>query len=246
MYKIFIMTRVRKGEECMRYLRACLVMIALGALPVSEGYPATIELADLALNLDGALYFLGDPLPVTVHDSGFNTTTGLGALSVLVRGAGAHVVRLFVDHEMDQAVNGFSNEFGAVQGIPASGQSWEIDRPGFPFGDIFTNVTSGQLDTSNGVPITMPDDVSLALGWDLTLQAGESALVTFVLGAGTAPPGFALIHTDTETQTTLAFTSTLTLETDTNPVPEPATGLLLGSGLLALAACRRLFRPRRG
>jgi hypothetical protein len=39
-------------------------------------------------------------------------STGLGSIAVTVQGGGAHFVGVFVDHEIDEAVNGFANEYG--------------------------------------------------------------------------------------------------------------------------------------
>lgn len=228
----------------MRSLLASLLMLALWAACPPMAFTAPIDLADLAWNIDHTLTFLGDPVPAAVQASGFDTATGLGLLSVTVRGAGPHVVVLVVDHELDQILNGFSNEFGLIQGTPATGQSWEIDRPGFPFGDIFDNVQIGQLDSTNSIPATMPDDVSLALAWHFTLQDGEVARVTFGLSTDVASSGFVLLQRDVDTQTMLAFSSALRIEQETTTIPEPGTWLLLGSGLLALVARQTVTRNR--
>jgi len=75
-----------------------------------------------------------------VGDSGFNYTTGLGVLSITLTGSGAHYVGLFVDHEIDEPLNTFFNENGNVGGTGAAGQSWEIDEPGYVFGNIFSKL----------------------------------------------------------------------------------------------------------
>jgi hypothetical protein len=95
---------------------------------------------------------------------------------------------LFLDAELDSVLNTYFNEFGtfvsltlppsAPVGATAAG-SWEIDEPGFVFGDIFNNLLTGTLDNTNAVPFSAPDDVSLALGFGLgTLNPGQTATVT--------------------------------------------------------------------
>ena len=142
---------------------ASLLMSILCVVRVSVGYAATIELFDVEWNLDGMITTLGGSTAVDI--SHFDSSTGLGTVIVKVGGPGPHFVGMVVDHEIDQlGPGGFTNEFGDVQGTPASGRSWEIDSPGFPFGDIFLNLEAGQLDTTNSIPSTMPDDVAMALG----------------------------------------------------------------------------------
>ena len=53
-------------------------------------------------------------------------------------------------------------------------------EPEFLFGDIRTNHTASALDNTNGVPAGSEDDVSMALGWDFTLNANEQAIITFL------------------------------------------------------------------
>ena len=83
------------------------------------------------MNLDGGVTVKGDPFPATVDTHSFDLQTGLGTVFITVSGLGSHGVSVFVDHEIEQLVNGFTNEFGDAQGALAAGQSWEIDEPGF-------------------------------------------------------------------------------------------------------------------
>ncbi|MBV1882027.1 MAG: hypothetical protein KUG82_10355 [Pseudomonadales bacterium] len=93
----------------------------------------------------------------------------------------------FLDAEIDSYLNTYFNEYGDVGDLVLGAgsedvlaDSWEIDEPGFVFGDIFDNLSVGGLDNSNGVSVDAPDDVSLALGFDLgSLLDGESFGVSF-------------------------------------------------------------------
>jgi hypothetical protein len=147
-------------------------------------------------------------------------------------------VGLFVDHEIDELSNGFSNETGATSGSPAAGQSWEIDEPGWFNGDIYGNLEAGALDNGIGTSIygdtTFPDDVSMAMGWDFVL-ADLPALITFNL-SDTAPiGGFYLQQYDPDSDVSVYFSSSLTV------VPVPGAVLMgsIGIGFAGWLSKRR-------
>lgn len=79
----------------------------------------------------------------------------------------------FVDAEIVEKDKSFVNEYGEYVAITGSGSgdvnpdSWEIDEPGYVFGDIYDNLLLGSLDNTNAIPHGLEDDVSLALGFEL-------------------------------------------------------------------------------
>lgn len=229
--------------------RIAIVVMVLGlvAAPAVTTEAANISLFEAAFNVDGTVEGTNTSLPGTLPGAwalgGFNFTTGLGAIGLQLTGAGSHSVGAFFDLEIDEAINTFYNEYGVVSvTAPPAGLSWEIDEPGYVFGDIYTNFLAGLLDNTNGVPDGVPDDVSVALQWDFSLTPGQTAYLTFQvfeLAAGVpAPTGFYLVQVDPDSQASVYFTTSLDIRGD--QFPEPATLLLLGLGLLAGATRLRL------
>lgn len=223
--------------------RKIVLFAALFTLAIAPSAHA-VALYDWAFNVDGTVYQYGDALPGTFDDSGFDWGTGLGTLTIDVTGAGSHNVISYFDHEIDELENTYYNEYGSTGGVLEAGQSWEIDEPGWYFGDIYDNVLNGALDNFNNVPSGWEDDVSMAMGWDFTLAAGESAVISLFLSDTVVPAGFYLEHNDPDSNESIYMSSSLDINiTGDGPVavPEPATILLLGSGLFGLACFRKKF-----
>ena len=227
----------------------------LALLLSAPGSAATIDLFGWGFNIDGTTYCSGGgcdnsgtgSLPGAIDTSGFDFTSGLGSISITISGAGAHSMVSFFDHDIDRAQNTFFNEGGATIGAAAAGQSWEIDEPGFfppgtPFGDIFDNFRANTLDNSIFDPSgEIEDDVSMAMGWDFMLAAGETATIELFLSE-TLPTsgGLILNQFDFDSGANVYFSGMLSITGDPPVgVPEPATALLFGLGLIGLAASRR-------
>ena len=210
-------------------------LVVLLLLPHGGAQAATVDLFEFAMNLDGAIC-AGAPC-TGANLAGFDLVTGLGSIGVSVSGAGIHGVGLYVDHEIDEPLNTFFNESGAVAGAAPAGLSWEIDDPFL--GDIYFNFVAGVLDDGNSAP--SDTDVSMALYWSFLLAASQTATLTFAIDETPPAAGFFLSHTDPESQATLYFSTSLRIADSPVGVPEPSIGLLL-AGFTGLAASRRFRR----
>ena len=223
----------------MRKLGRHWLLAAAVALAGTQAHAAAITLFDHALAIDGTLIGPSDALPLNVSMAGFDKARGVGSITITMSGTGAHSVGLFVDHEIDEETNTFFNESGSASGAAAAGQSWEIDEPGWVFGDIYANFAAGALDGSNGVPAGSEDDVSMALAWNFLLAGDEQATIRFLVSELQPASGFYLSQHDPESNVSLFFSSTLHIVQGGEPVPEPAGTALVGLGLLALLWQRR-------
>ena len=219
-----------------RLVIAFLILVAFGfAASTASAGPVLYE---AAFNQNGTVYTGGSkPANWTLALDG----DGLGTITAVVSAPGWHDLLVFLDYEIDEFVNTYYNEYGATSAaLPGAGLTWEIDEPGFVFGDIYDNFLAGALDGTNAVPFALPDDVSFALHRRFFLDSGEVATVKFA--TKTTPPasGFYLVQNDLKSPSSVYFSSDLDINGGGTTVPDAgSTLLLLGMGL---AACSRLRR----
>ena len=185
---------------------------------------AQVKLFELGINRDGVL-----PTPPGVTYA--LDASGLGAVRVLVAGAGDHSVIGYFDFDIGDAAD---DDFGGTGGAPGAAQSWEIDEPGFVSGDIYDNFVAGALDNSNGVPAGTANDVAMALGWNFGLPSGAVEVVFYTSLLQPDVP-FYLWQSDAGSEQTVYLWSVIS----PSDVPEPGTLVLFGIGLASLGLARR-------
>jgi hypothetical protein len=203
--------------------------LSFGAL-AAGGFTALSFGFGAVLSADGSDLLL----TYEIANVGASTFTGLSFLS-------------FVDAEIAEATTTYFNELATVVGAPAPGQGFEIDEPGYVFGDLFENLLAGALDGTNAVGPGAPDDVSMALSFVLgDLAPGELARIAISLSEdGDFLGPLALVQQDPlSPDTTLTFSGSSEVIRGQAPIPEPGAALLFTAGALLFAGrIRRVRRP---
>ncbi len=95
---------------------------------------------------------------------------------------------VFLDADLDRDTTTFFNEYGSLVNLSLLPQAasndiapagWEIDEPGFLFGDLAQHLLTGGLDQTNSIPASAPDDVALALSFPLGTLSPNSLINSF-------------------------------------------------------------------
>lgn len=246
------------------FLALFLVSISAGALTLGiEDYIAFITSTEIAttdpagtgnasleddrIGGPGANEFGSAGLDVVFTDNLNGDNLGTVTWEVTNNGAGplTDVVFFgFLDADLGTA---FDDEYGTFISVPGTGpgdsapDTWEIDEPGFVFGDIFFNLLDGFLDETNGVPQGSEDDTSLALGFGIgTLGVGDTILATFTTSSDSSLGGLSQTDNPPPGQApagTFFFNATAqVIPAGSGPgVPAPPILLLFLSGLMGIA-----------
>jgi hypothetical protein len=232
---------------------AVVLLMALGVgAQVAQASPVLswVELG-FKSSIDGVVYDspYGSAWPPTgaVFSAGF-LATGLGTVTYTFSAPGTHYVAAFFDYQFEEPLvsNGIFDEFAYWGGgsVPAgwSGRSDDPWGAGTPFPPpIYAQFTTfDALNSLNNWVFMSPEhDVSVALGYAFTLNAGDPAKKVIFRVSDAPLPGFFIQQEDGPSQQSVYFSGT-TQDVGGPVIPEPGTLTLLGLGLAA--AARRLRR----
>jgi hypothetical protein len=203
-------------------MRSRTKFLIFAALFCITAQPAFSDIQDWEFNINGTDYYpAGGATFASVpglNVSGFNTTTGIGTITLTFDpGTGGNFyIGAWI---WNPAGVPFYNEYGAVNGSAASGQSWQIDVPEYDVtndsnhgpGTILDNLAAGALSDTNSIPGTTSNylqncgangggaintscngDVSMALGFSFSLADSTQEEVITLNVSNSNPGGFSL------------------------------------------------------
>jgi len=249
------LAREDRGNLLPAFKRRTAAVLGAVLLALPSAAVASPILQEILFNLNGTTYHDTFAAP-GLNSAGFDDTTGLGTLTLTFSpgAAGSYFFDVFFDHQLHAP---FYNEYGAVNGAPAAGISWQIDEPGFGdgnrIGTIFLNASNNTLDNTNHVPGTLTNffndcggntignppnlacnnDVSMALGFNFILAADETATVTVTSTTTMPTSGFFLRQHDPDTPSDVFLIGVISIQ-PIQHAPEPGTLLLLATALAML------------
>jgi len=204
------------------FLFGALSLVLL-ALALKSGSPAwAVQSGQVQIaELKGVVYADGGYRQILTNASqGFTSNfdaSGYGSFGwqfTNTTGATLRNVKLvvFLDADLDRDTTTFFNEYGALVNLSLLSQAapgdiapsgWEIDEPGFLFGDFARHQSNGAFDNANSVPANAPDDVALALSFQIGSLTPNSPIKSFFFISASNIGG--LSQTDNDANTKIYF-----------------------------------------
>lgn len=253
------MRKLAIGVVVLLFLCVCMVPAALAD---------DTSLQSSLIVINGTPYADTLSVPGVISSSGFGATTSpyggtsvYGAVTVTLTNSGSSAENVSVDGFFDDELSvPFWNEYATVNGTAGCGagctQNYEVGDP--IFSNIVNDTASDTLSNSNGIPqgsdnfgltctSSCNGDVSFAMGFDFTIQAGQTDTVEFLISTSN-PGGFNIEQTHpvdgANTSAVNAFFSGSVTPGAVGPppppgMPEPGTIFMLGSSFVGLIGLRK-------
>lgn len=235
------------------------MLLILSLILIVNIYADSISIADWGLNINGDIVNSVSNMPGNVLYSDDFFKTGLGNVTILFESdvPADYSVAMFFDHEILQKGNTFFNEYGVIGGTPVDSRlQYEIDEPGWGNGnymgdisDNFVNFSEYGFDNQlfydwfsdthlSDFENPISDDVSMAMGWNFSLNDNETAVLEYTVSNIAPVSGFYLAQMDRDSPETGVYLQSR-LKITSLEVPEPNILSLLGMGLVSLCLLYR-------
>lgn len=225
---------------------------------IALNYNGSIRTSDDYYDPDGiARDFIDGHFETTSDD--YSTSTGIGNLQFTFHAQSDAIETYSIKSFFDLDIDDFDYDYESVilfnLDAVDEGLTWEVDEPAYEFGDIifndaenwmhdYGNFEHGSFD--NSVFNILPDenvsvfeskiqsDVSVGFGWNFTLGADQSAVISYSISETAPANGFFIEHFNTENETTphLFYSTSISY----TRVSEPGTLSMLLLGILLLNA----------